>query len=68
VIYCLTHQGEPATLDDILNQVIPAIPWDEMGEVLQSLRRRSLIELNSKRYTLHPLVMEYVAMTNPVAS
>ncbi|NJO42657.1 MAG: NACHT domain-containing protein [Cyanobacteria bacterium RU_5_0] len=58
IIRCLTNSDEPVTITSIL-QTVERISWTQLQEVLQSLRRRSLIEADSLHYSLQPLLMEY---------
>ncbi|XHX79124.1 MAG: NB-ARC domain-containing protein [Stenomitos frigidus ULC029] len=60
IVECLVKHHEPLSLAEILQYVVPAISNVEAQEVLQSLRRRSLIEGTSARYSLQTLMTEYV--------
>lgn len=59
ILRCLASHPEPAAVNDI-QSLIESLPRMQVQEGLQSLLRRSLIELESSRYSLHPLMMEYV--------
>lgn len=60
VVYGLANYGEPATFADILQLAAPSFSRVQLQEVLQSLRRRSLIEISTGGYILHSLMLEYV--------
>ena len=51
---------ERVTLQELYADIIPKIPQRELMEVLESLNKRSLIEINTCGCTQQPLVMEYV--------
>lgn len=59
ILGCLAAYHEPAEVAAIQSLVEP-LSRMQLQEGLQSLLRRSLIELDSSRYSLHPLMMEYV--------
>ncbi|MBW4472574.1 MAG: ATP-binding protein [Stenomitos rutilans HA7619-LM2] len=67
IIHCLTTIQEPATLMEILQSVVRLVPQlnqFRLGDVMQSLRRRSLIEGNLSfcyRESLGLVVRAYLA-------
>ncbi len=53
-----THPG-PVAVENLQTLVQPSSRM-QLLEGLESLMRRSLVEVNSARYLLQPLMMEYV--------
>jgi WD40 repeat protein len=51
---------ERVTLQELHADIIPKIPQRELMEVLESLQKRSLIEIDALGCTQQPVVMEYV--------
>jgi hypothetical protein len=62
IIQGLASQPEPAEVEDILRLVPQAIPRAQLIDGLQSLRRRSLLEVESARYSLPPLMLEFMKL------
>ena len=60
----LTVINEPATLEQIRHKVVCSSPLNlstsQVSEVLRSLLRRALVELTNSRYSIPPIVTEYV--------
>ncbi|MEB3211285.1 MAG: NB-ARC domain-containing protein, partial [Leptolyngbyaceae bacterium] len=48
------------TMGELADDIVPTVPKVRLLEALESLRWRGLIETQNKRYTLQPVVMEYV--------
>ena len=61
VVNYLTASHEPVTITHIIQAVDPEVTWTEMQEVLQSLKRRSLIKIDTMYCSLQPLLMEYLS-------
>ncbi|WP_009633886.1 eIF2A-related protein [Synechocystis sp. PCC 7509] len=51
---------ERVTLQELHADILPKIPQRELMEVLESLQKRSLIEINTLGCTQQPVVMEYI--------
>lgn len=49
-----------SAIADLAENLVPPVPKVKLLEALESLRWRGLIETQNKRYTLQPVVMEYV--------
>jgi hypothetical protein len=62
LIYWLAINREAVDLTELKEDILSPITPSNLLEVLESLCRRSLIEKNASRFTLQPLVMEYVTM------
>ncbi|WP_421658809.1 NB-ARC domain-containing protein [Leptothermofonsia sp. ETS-13] len=60
ILYCLAIHHQPAEVAEILESLTQPLSHLQLQDGLQSLLRRSLIELNASRYSLDPLMMEYV--------
>lgn len=62
VVQYLTASREPVTITHILSTLDSTVSWAQLQEVLQSLKRRSLIRINAMHYSLQPLLMEYLSV------
>lgn len=60
LMYWLALYREPASIEDLSNDIFPKVTQIQLLEALQSLRRRSLIEALSTKFTQQSVVMEYV--------
>ncbi len=60
VLYWLAINRESISLLQLREDFVPTILQPKLLEALQSLGRRSLIEMNAGLFTLQPVVMEYV--------
>lgn len=63
LMHWLAIHREPVSIDEIVRSVVPALSASIILETLQSLLRRSLIEIQSDvktRYTQQAVIMEYV--------
>lgn len=60
VLEHLAKQGEPLTVQQILQSLPLLHSRPQLWEVLRSLQQRSLVEISYDRYSLHPLIQEYV--------
>jgi len=60
IMYWLAIEGEPVSLNDLGENILPPISKRELQEAVDSLRRRSMIEGKAGRFTLHPAIMEYI--------
>lgn len=60
VMYWLAINREWVAIADLEADIIPTKARKELIEALTSLQARSLIEHNFKKYSLQPVVMEYV--------
>src|SRR5258708_319305 len=63
ILSWLALAREPLALGDLVQESISPVPGTELLEALGALRRRSLLERGEAGavFTLHPVVMEYVA-------
>src|SRR5258707_1327286 len=63
ILFWLALAREPLALGDLVAESIYPVPGKELLEGLGALRRRSLLERGGAGavFTLHPVVMEYVA-------
>src|SRR5260370_31984232 len=63
ILFWLALAREPLALGDLVQESISPLPGKELLEALGALRRRSLLERGEAGavFTLHPVVMEYVA-------
>src|SRR5258707_6119551 len=63
ILFWLALAREPLALGDLVQDSISPLPGKELLEALAALRRRSLLERGEAGavFTLHPVVMEYVA-------
>ena len=63
ILCWLALAREPLALGDLVQESISPLPGKELLEALAALRRRSLLERGEAGavFTLHPVVMEYVA-------
>ncbi len=60
ILYWLAINREWTTVAELYVDILPAVTKAKLLEALESLSWRSLIERKSSRYTLQPVVMEYV--------
>ncbi|HEY9623999.1 MAG TPA: NB-ARC domain-containing protein [Crinalium sp.] len=60
VMYWLAIYREPATFSDLRADIVPAIAPQHLIEALESLEQRTLVEKYAARFSLQPVVMEYV--------
>jgi len=60
VMYWLAINREPITLSELQTDMISPVSQAELIESLESLSRRSLIEINAGYFTQQPVVMEYM--------
>lgn len=61
ILSWLALEREPVSLEDLSENLVYPLPTGGLLEVLDSLRRRSLIEKReSQRFTLQPVIMEYM--------
>ncbi len=63
ILFWLALVREPLALGDLVQESLSPLPGKELLEALGALRRRSLLERGEAGavFTLHPVVMEYVA-------
>ena len=60
VMYWLAIEREPISLNNLYTNLVPTRPKRDLQEVLRSLRRRDLIEVTARGFSLQNVVMEYV--------
>ncbi|ABW31152.1 WD40 domain-containing protein [Acaryochloris marina] len=60
IMYWLAINREWTSISELDDDLIPKIPRSHLLESLESLCWRSLIEKRSGKYTLQPVVMEYI--------
>jgi WD40 repeat protein len=63
IVYWLAINREPISLFELREDIISPISTMSLMEGLESLSRRSLIEKNTNRFTMQPVVMEYVTQS-----
>ena len=61
VIYWLAINRELVSLSQLREDIANVVPQPKLLETLESLLRRSLVEKSATRFTLQPVVMEYVS-------
>ncbi|MBE9046880.1 PQQ-binding-like beta-propeller repeat protein [Pleurocapsales cyanobacterium LEGE 10410] len=60
IMYWLTINREPVSIQDLREDIVPRIQLSELAEALESLRCRSMIEINRDKFALQPVVREYI--------
>lgn len=60
ILLSLTNYSEPATFAEILRLVLQPVSSIQLEEVLESLCRRSLVEVNLEHYSLPDLLQEHL--------
>lgn len=60
IVYWLAIAREPVSILELREDVIPPVSQPKLVEALESLERRLLIEKCTTRFTLQPVIMEYV--------
>jgi WD40 repeat protein/DNA-binding CsgD family transcriptional regulator/GTPase SAR1 family protein len=61
VMYWFTINLEPVSIAELRRDLVSSVSIGELSEVIESLRRRSLIEVEQRSsFTLQPVVMEYM--------
>lgn len=60
ILRWLVIQRTPTSVSDLLEDIITPITREELVKTLESLKRMSLIEKTDSRYTLQPVIMEYL--------
>ena len=60
LIYGLALHQAPLTLQDLRAYLIDGVTTNQLLEALESLHRRSLLERNQARFTLQPVVVDYL--------
>ncbi|GCE27580.1 hypothetical protein KDA_30640 [Dictyobacter alpinus] len=61
ILYWLAVEREPVSLETICDDIVPTVTRKDVISALDSLRRRNFIELRSTaKFTLQPVIMEYV--------
>ncbi|MEC4817011.1 MAG: NB-ARC domain-containing protein [Scytonema sp. PMC 1069.18] len=61
VMYWLAINRDWVSIPELRDDIIPSLSASELLEILESLQRRSLIEKQAARFTLQPVLMEYVS-------
>ncbi|MBW4537778.1 MAG: hypothetical protein KME43_01390 [Myxacorys chilensis ATA2-1-KO14] len=61
VMYWLAIYRESATFSDLRSDIFPPIAPQALMEILQLLEQRSLVERTAARFSLLPLMLEYVS-------
>ncbi|EDX83196.1 hypothetical protein S7335_375 [Synechococcus sp. PCC 7335] len=59
-MYWLAINREPVSIDELMKDLLPSISKHKLRVALSTLSKRSLIEVNSLRFTLQNVVMEYI--------
>lgn len=60
ILHCLAAYHEPIEISEIQKSQTAPLSYSQLQDGLQSLLRRSLIEIEASRYWLHPLMATYV--------
>jgi WD40 repeat protein/transcriptional regulator with XRE-family HTH domain len=60
IIFWLAIDREPASLFELSEDLLTTISKRQLPNTIQSLLRRSLIEKEDERFSLQPVVMEYI--------
>ncbi len=60
IIYWLAINRELVSQHNLRQDIVSPISSTKLLEALDSLKRRSLIEISASRFTLQPVVMEYI--------
>ena len=60
IVYWLAINCEPISLSSLQEDIVSPIPQLKLLEALESLRRRSLLEIFGINFSLQPVIMEYV--------
>lgn len=60
IMYWLAINRELISLSQLREDIVNVVPLPKLLEALESLLRRSLVEKSTARFTLQPVVMEYV--------
>jgi NB-ARC domain/Pentapeptide repeats (8 copies) len=60
ILYWLAVNAQGATSNELLTDIVPPLSKARLLEAVEALSLRSLIERQTNRYTLQPVVMEYV--------
>ncbi|NDJ16399.1 NB-ARC domain-containing protein [Myxacorys almedinensis] len=60
VLYWFAIYRESGTLADLRSDLLPSVRLGDLLEALNSLQARSLIERKANRFTLQPVVLEYL--------
>lgn len=60
LMYWLAIEREPVPLAELRDDIVQLELSSALLEALEGLHRRSMIETSSGRFTLHPVVLEYV--------
>ncbi len=61
IVYWFAIEREAISLGDLQEDLVHPVSKGELQEALQSLRRRQLVETSATGFTLHPVIMEYLA-------
>jgi hypothetical protein len=61
IVVRLLHEA-PATIESMQTSFNQPISYSQLQDVLESLLRRSLLQVRAEFYTLHPLMAEYVCL------
>ncbi len=60
VMYWLAVEREPVSLSELRETIVPVVAQQTLLGAVDSCSRRSLLEKQAGRFTLQPVVMEYV--------
>lgn len=61
IMYWIAINREWLSLSELLEDVISPLPKSEILKALESLHRRSLIEMSGKLFIQQPIIMEYIS-------
>ncbi len=60
IMYWIAINRDGASLSELADDIVPAIPKRQLIEALASLARRPIVEKRGAKFTQQPVVMEYV--------
>jgi WD40 repeat protein len=60
IIYWLAIEREPVAISDLAEDILYPVSEAKLQESMQSLRWRSLIDKSTERFTLPPVIMDYI--------
>lgn len=61
IMYWLALNGEPVSLQELRDDMVPSVSHPKLLEALESLGRRSLVEREKVLFSLQPVIQEYIA-------
>ncbi len=68
IMICLAKQREPISFSQLLSQLRPSISAKDLLESLEFLEARSLIEPKAARFSLQPILRDYLTLPRRTSS